>query len=153
MLASGRRCSRRRLRLLEKGGIVDADVRLLGELPEPQRGVQVQLPPLLLSAPPKIFLLQVQTNILLRLYYWFLLAPVIVHVHGFYLLVFFLLDPYLVLSYPLQLRGSPQWQRSTPQFSRTVYSHFPVLRSCPRLLVSSSALSSSSSSLASNMAI
>lgn len=54
---------------------------------------------------------------------------------------------YLVLPYPLQLCGPPDRQRSTPQLSRTVYGHFPVLLSSPQLFISSS------SSLAGNMAV
>lgn len=51
------------MRVLEKCRIVNPDMRLLGEFPEPKRSIQVQLPSLLLSTPPKIFLLQVKTNI------------------------------------------------------------------------------------------
>lgn len=42
--------------VLQECGVVDADVGMLGELPESDRGVQVQLPTLLLSTATKILL-------------------------------------------------------------------------------------------------
>lgn len=46
----------RRVRVLQECGVVDADLRMLGELPESERGVEVQLPALLLSAPTQVLL-------------------------------------------------------------------------------------------------
>lgn len=120
VLAAGRRL-RRRVPVLQKGRVVNADMRLLGEFPEPQRSVQVQLPSLLLSAPPKIFLLQVQTNTFCAIRIEEALVSsahcaqfiqfFLLHSFGFLLhslvmcfLFFFFSPTYLVLSYPLQLR-------------------------------------------------
>lgn len=50
------------VRVLKERGIVDADVGMLGELPESERCVQVQLPALLLSTTTKVLLTHVQTN-------------------------------------------------------------------------------------------
>lgn len=44
------------VRVLEECGVVDPDAGILGEFPEPEGGVQIQLPTLLLLASPKILL-------------------------------------------------------------------------------------------------
>lgn len=48
--------------VLQECGVVDADVGMLGELPESERGVQVQLPTFLLSTTSKILLIHIQTK-------------------------------------------------------------------------------------------
>lgn len=50
------------VRVFQECGVVDADVGMLGELPESERGVQVQLPTLLLSAATEILLTHIRTH-------------------------------------------------------------------------------------------
>lgn len=50
------------VRVLEECGVVNPNAGILGEFPESEGGVQIQLPTLLLLAPPKILLKHKQRN-------------------------------------------------------------------------------------------
>lgn len=50
------------VRVLQECGVVDADVGILGELLESERGVQVHLPPLFLSAASEVLLTHVNKD-------------------------------------------------------------------------------------------